>query len=179
MTLINSFSKMIKILNSQAIPYMLVGGVAVNFYAAPRTTLDLDLVIMLDQNNLNNFLAELKKNGFQFDADIIVRHLGVMNHFPIYGEDEFQVDIWIPKYELEKKALERKQLLHYLNEQVYIISVEDLILFKLKADRSKDINDIKAILINQTAQLDNVYLDIWLERLGLRDKLKTLQKEIT
>ncbi|MCM8798772.1 MAG: hypothetical protein NC821_04850, partial [Candidatus Omnitrophica bacterium] len=54
-----------KKLNNEKIKYIVVGGVAVNFWGVPRMTYDIDLLLYLEENNLVKFLSLMKKWGFR------------------------------------------------------------------------------------------------------------------
>ena len=57
--------KICKSLNEKEIPYMLSGSVAMNTYATPRMTSDIDIVINLKLSDLDNF-SEIFKEGYYF-----------------------------------------------------------------------------------------------------------------
>jgi len=51
-------------LNMNSINYVIVGGSAVLFYGNPRTTLDIDYVIQLADENIPELIQFLQDNGF-------------------------------------------------------------------------------------------------------------------
>jgi molybdenum cofactor biosynthesis enzyme MoaA len=57
-------------LNQKKIKYIVVGGVAVNFYGIPRMTYDIDLLLDLEDKNLKKFLELLK--GWNFKPKISI-----------------------------------------------------------------------------------------------------------
>ncbi|MBU4075546.1 MAG: hypothetical protein KKI06_02360, partial [Euryarchaeota archaeon] len=54
-------------LNNHDIDYVIVGGFAVLFYGNPRTTMDIDYVIQLEDENIPVLIQFLKENGFHAD----------------------------------------------------------------------------------------------------------------
>jgi hypothetical protein len=53
-------------LNEKDVRYLIIGGVAVNFYGFPRLTFDLDLMIDLaDNNSVEGFVNAMKELGFK------------------------------------------------------------------------------------------------------------------
>lgn len=52
-------------LESANIRYMLVGGLAMNLYGVPRSTMDVDIVLAMDQGNLRAFFAMAKQMNMQ------------------------------------------------------------------------------------------------------------------
>lgn len=52
------------ILDELSIPYMLMGGLAVRFWAIPRPTYDVDLTILADDRQVLILLDRLEKGGY-------------------------------------------------------------------------------------------------------------------
>ena len=52
-------------LNKEKIRYIVVGGIAVNFYGIPRMTYDIDLLVYLEDKNLKRFLKLMKRWNFK------------------------------------------------------------------------------------------------------------------
>jgi len=57
-------------LNDSGIAYMITGSVAMNYYAFPRMTRDIDIVIELHRKDLTTFLG-LFENDFYLSPDAI------------------------------------------------------------------------------------------------------------
>lgn len=51
-------------LESRKISYLIVGGFAVNFHNVQRSTVDLDLIVQLEKNNLSSFITLMNDLGF-------------------------------------------------------------------------------------------------------------------
>ena len=49
--------KTITLLNSENIPYMLVGSFVSSIYGEPRTTQDIDLVVQLQKSNIPKLIS--------------------------------------------------------------------------------------------------------------------------
>ena len=54
-------------LNKNDIDYVIEGGFAVLFYGNPRTTMDIDYVIQLEDENIHVLIEFLQENGFHAD----------------------------------------------------------------------------------------------------------------
>ena len=59
------FEKVFSALNKAKVRYLVVGGIAVNLYGIERATADIDLVVDLEGNNLNRFIAVMKELNFK------------------------------------------------------------------------------------------------------------------
>jgi hypothetical protein len=169
--------KLLKILNLQKIPYMLVGGFAVNYYGTPRATGDIDISLLVNSDNIINLIKAFKKQKFILHEKDILMLLKISNHFLVYdAKNIYRVDCWLPKTDFELKALSRRKKARLLGKNVYLPAVEDLILFKLLAGREKDLEDLKWIFKRQGAKLDKKYLNFWSLALGIHQELETFQK---
>ena len=53
-------------LNQLQVPYMLIGGLAVALWAAPRATVDLDFIISLQEGDFPKFKSALEATKLDF-----------------------------------------------------------------------------------------------------------------
>jgi len=58
------YEEVLRALDSSSIRFILVGGVAVVLHGVPRTTMDLDLVIDLEEGNVRRFVEVMTRLGF-------------------------------------------------------------------------------------------------------------------
>jgi len=144
-------------LESQNIHYMLVDGLAMNLYGVPRSTMDVDIVLAMDQDNLRAFLDMAKQMDMQPVApvsmedllDPVVRKSWVkdknMIAFGLRPPDPSAptVDVLIdPPLDINV-ALKRMKSQNIGNCRVYLASLEDLIILKEKTGRAQDRADIE------------------------------------
>jgi predicted nucleotidyltransferase len=64
MILNQDFREFIKLLNSNQVRYLIVGGYAVAFHGHPRYTKDIDVWIWINENNAKNMKKALDEFGF-------------------------------------------------------------------------------------------------------------------
>jgi hypothetical protein len=136
---------------------MLVGGLAMNLYGVPRSTMDVDIVLAMDQDNLRAFLDMAKQMDMQPVApvsmedllDPVVRKSWVkdknMIAFGLRPPDPSAptVDVLIdPPLDINV-ALKRMKSQNIGNCRVYLASLEDLIILKEKTGRAQDRADIE------------------------------------
>jgi len=63
------FKEFLKLLNSNRVEYLVIGGYAVNYYGFPRATGDLDIWIAISPDNAQRVTEALRRFGFpQADA---------------------------------------------------------------------------------------------------------------
>lgn len=144
-------------LESENIRYMLVGGLAMNLYGVPRSTMDVDIVLAMDKDNLRAFLDMAKQMDMQPVApvsmedflDPVVRKSWVkdknMIAFGLRPPDPSAptVDVLIdPPLDINA-ALKRMKSQNIGNCRVYLASLKDLIILKEKTGRAQDRADIE------------------------------------
>jgi hypothetical protein len=153
------------------IPYMVTGSMAMNFYAVPRMTRDIDLVIELSERDVDRVTC-LFQQEYYIDRDMVeraVRDDAMFNM--IHNAMVVKVDCVVRK-ETEYRRVEfaRRRAVSIVDQQVFIVSPEDLILSKLdwaKESRSQmQLDDVRNLL-RSVQELDAEYLNQWADRLGL------------
>ena len=126
------FQKVIGVLNSSNIPYMLSGSVAMGTYIVPRATRDFNFIVHLHTKDIKNFVEQFK-DGYYCDADairdaiknrsmfnIIDHHSGYKASFVILKNEEYRQTEFNRKVEME-----------YFGKSIFLVTAEDLLLSKL------------------------------------------------
>jgi len=144
-------------LNSDEISYVVVGGVAVVLHGRNRLTMDLDIVISLDQANVRKTVDLLTRLGLKpripvnpLDfADAEIRRQWVQDRgmtvfsFVDPAEAAAGVDIFAA-YPLDYAGLFARAVIANLGPTpVRVCSIEDLIAMKRVANRRHDLDDIQ------------------------------------
>jgi hypothetical protein len=163
--------KICHILDTLRIPYMLSGSVAMNFYADPRTTQDIDIVVEMYDYDVSGFVKMLDDKFYYFQEGIYdeIRRKGMFNIIDF--ETGFKVDFITMKKELyEQVKFQNRRKTTYADIDLWIISPEDLIISKLQwiqvLESDKQKNDIINLLDNE--QLDLTYIKDWCRTLRLK-----------
>jgi hypothetical protein len=160
------------------IPYMLTGSMAMNYYAQPRMTRDIDVVIGIAAEDAHRVAALFQPDYYVTEESIresIVRE-SMFNL--IHQESVIKVDCIIRKRsEYRLVEFERRQRISILDFTTFIVSKEDLIISKLfwaKDTRSEiQLGDVKNLL---ATGYDAAYLQRWTRELGLDNLLKQCLK---
>lgn len=119
-------------LESAGIPFMVTGSVAMNYYAQPRMTRDIDLVVALNETQSEDFFRLFESDYYldrQNVTHAISRH-GMFNL--IHSNAVIKVDCVVLKpdaYRQEEFA--RRRQINLGDFKTWIVSREDLILSKL------------------------------------------------
>ena len=151
------------------IAYMLTGSMAMNYYAQPRMTRDIDVVVALAPAQVEA-VVRLFSPEYYVSADSVresVAHESIFN--VIHQESVIKVDCIVRKdnaYRREEFA--RRQQIRILDFETWIVSKEDLILSKLwwaKDSHSEtQLRDVKNLL---ATGYDAPYVERWTRELGL------------
>jgi hypothetical protein len=138
-------------LESAGIEFMLTGSMAMNYYAQPRMTRDLDLVVALKEADAETFV-QLFEEEYYVDrracANAIVQR-AMFNL--IHNETIIKVDCIVLKTDsYRQEEFGRRKQINLGDFQTWIVSREDLILSKLawaKVSRSEmQLRDVRNLL---------------------------------
>lgn len=161
------------------IPYMLTGSMAMNYYAQPRMTRDIDIVIAVGQDDVRRLVALFQSDYYVSEENIreSLAHQSIFNL--IHEESVIKVDCIIRKNtEYRRVEFERRQKISILDFSVFIVSKEDLIISKLfwaKDSQSElQLGDVQNLL---ATGYDAAYLQRWTRELGLDTLLKNVTNE--
>lgn len=153
------FEQIISELNKNKVKYLVVGGVAVNFHGFWRSTGDFDIILLLQESNLKNFIKAVKYLKLQPRVPVDIedfantrlRNLWIkeknMKAFALY-DPQFQrkyLDVVIDHPVVFKEAYANRQVFKDGKLSVPVISIKDLIRMKKKANRERDKIDIQAL----------------------------------
>jgi hypothetical protein len=158
-------------LEATGIRYMLTGSFAANYYAVPRMTRDIDLVVELSPDDADRFCACFVED-FYLDRDAVraaIANRGAFNL--IHHAYVIKVDCIVRKdsdYRRVEFARRRRGTID--GHGLAIVAPEDLIISKLdwmRGSRSEvQLADVRNLL-RSVPDLDRQYLAHWTERLGL------------
>lgn len=141
----NDWKELLEILNKHDVRYLLVGGVAANFYGQPRFTQDIDFLVARDEKNAQQIIRSLEEFGFG-SLGLSSVDFQKPNYVVQLGKPPHRVDFLtgIDGVEFESAWVNRQEGL-VQNVKIPIISVDDLLKAKRAAGRLKDLSDIEVI----------------------------------
>lgn len=174
-TLLNAMEEILRISRKNNVPIMFMGGIAVSAWGIPRATYDIDGIIQIDSEKLCKFLNSLSLKGFTYNKKEPVRVIKNLSFITLchrMQKQKLYIDLFLVQSEYGKNALQRSKKITLNKLRVPIISPEDLILYKLLAGRTRDLEDVRNILLMQKEKLDTGYMKRWAKRLGISVFLK-------
>ena len=161
--------------------YLVGGSVASSVTGEPRSTMDVDLVVALTQEDVEPFLASLG-DGFYADEETLrsaIRTRSSVNL--IHRETSTKVDLFIlGGTPLDDEQMERRVRLQVAtgpDRFLYVYTAEDILLQKLRWYRlgneasDRQWRDILGIIGVQGRRLDRSYLRRGAVTLGVTDLL--------
>jgi hypothetical protein len=153
------------------IAYMITGSTAANFYAVPRMTRDIDIVVELSERDIGKFILAFEKDHYLEPETVreAVKNKGMFNL--IHDQYIIKVDFVVRKdTPYRRREFSRKKKISVDGENLYIVAPEDLILSKLvwaKDSKSEiQLRDVQNLL-QSVKGLDRRYLARWGKQLGV------------
>jgi predicted nucleotidyltransferase len=160
--------------------FAVIGAVARNAWAPPRATTDLDLAVLGDEQLLDRIGAALVALGYQVVREQRADPADTLPDMRVFRREDAelrQVDLLVAKTDFESEVLRRAEPIAIGSTEVPVASPEDLIVYKLLADRSRDREDIRAItrtLDRAGRRLDWEYVERWSRFWGIEERLRRL-----
>ena len=158
-------------LDSAKIAYMVTGSMAMNYYAVPRMTRDIDIVIEVSSEDANQLMG-LFRDEFYLEPDTVRQAVAERTTFNlIHTALVVKVDFIVRKdSEYRREEFERRRRVTIDDGAIVVVAPEDLIISKLdwaRDNRSEiQLRDVRNLLV-ATLGLDRAYLARWIKRLGL------------
>lgn len=159
-----AFRAIVSFCERRKIPYFVLGGVAVGVLGEPRFTYDVDLDIQLSKDAAEPFLRAAKKEGFRIDVTQATKDIAQFGTFRMAREG-VQIDCILASTPLETEVFRRRKRRKLFGLNVYLPSVEDLLLLKIIPGREKDLLDAKSLVARHKGKLDKRYLEKWIQAL--------------
>src|SRR5271167_1659275 len=151
-------------LSARGLSFMLTGSFALAYYATPRMTRDLDIVVALNEHDVDALVAAFASD-FYIDADaartaVLSERMFNLMHL----ESGVKVDFIVRKSsEFRQVEFARRQPVAIAGTRTWIVSCEDLIL-ALESNSELQRRDIRQLLA-EAGDLD--YIRKWAPQLGV------------
>lgn len=144
-------------LEQRRVPYMLIGGIANLVWGEPRSTLDVDAAVLVEETAWPGLIAALRQQ-FRVIPKEALAFLRETHVLPIQTEDGVRIDLVWARLPYEHKAIARATVEEVAGHHVRVCRPEDLIIYKIVSERPKDREDVRAIVRHQGPRLDRRYL---------------------
>ncbi|HEV8248317.1 MAG TPA: hypothetical protein VGP93_21220 [Polyangiaceae bacterium] len=166
--------------------YVVGGSIASSLHGVPRSTNDIDLVVVLAGKHVDDLVARLA-SSFYVDKDMIVDAVRRHSSFNIiHLATMYKVDLFVAdRSELCEQEFARGEAVRLGDppRDVWICSAEDIVLQKLDwFKKGNEISerkwtDLMGVLKVQGSRLDLDYLRRWAAALGVSELLTRALRE--
>jgi hypothetical protein len=178
-----AFGEMLTALNrnlaDEQIPWMVVGGIAVGLWTEPRATKDCDIALAVpaDVVALESALQRAGIAVVRGDLEA-ARQGGVIRcTYAAEGLPALTVDILCSGTTFEVEALKRRRSATVLGAEAYVVSPDDLLLYKLIAGRPQDYADADKLVRFGRAPEDSDYVRARAREWDVEDRLDRVLRD--
>ncbi len=146
-------------LDREQINYLVAGGFAVNLHQVQRATVDLDLILDLNESNVLKFVGVATQLGFKPRVPVAaidlanaekrhewIREKGMMVFSFHNPQNPFEtIDIFVEEPKPFADLASRQLVVEAFGVKIKVLGRDDLIELKIKAGRDKDLYDVKQL----------------------------------
>ena len=169
--LIERLKKIIEFLNDNQIDYALAGGLAFSALVKPRATMDIDLLLLINEQELFVMIDQLEdclgkiiphKTFMEFNLLKVWRIINIVDN------KEIVLDLMVSNSEIQENIIKRAMKIHFAGIDLKIITIEDMVLLKKYSRRPQDIADLDNIYNNLNDEIDHAYIKAWSNKLNIQ-----------
>ncbi|MDP2860029.1 MAG: hypothetical protein Q8P50_18980 [Bacillota bacterium] len=183
MSLTAFLRRVVEVLDQAGVSYMLTGSLAAAYYAVPRATQDIDVVIETEGPGLDRLVQGLLSAGWYVDRDAALEAWRARGQFnAIEPESGWKADFIVRKERsYSQEEFGRRERISLLGVELAVASLEDVVISKLEwssiGDSALQRRDVVQLLERTWPRLDRAYLDEWIARLGLDSEWQAAQAQ--
>ncbi|MEW6686046.1 MAG: hypothetical protein AB1393_07565 [Candidatus Edwardsbacteria bacterium] len=141
------YEELLGLLNKNRVKYCIIGSYAVAFYAKPRYTKDMDILVEPNIENGKRIVKALNEFGFE-SLNLNEKDFSQEGRIIQLGYEPVRVDI-ITSIEgcNFKQIWENKEMGNYGKQKVFFIGINELIKNKQASNRHQDKADLDILLM--------------------------------
>jgi hypothetical protein len=147
-----------QVLESLHIEYAIIGGIANAVWGEPRATIDVDVTVSVDEEDLAKRIATI---GARFRPSVSdpVAFVQQTRVLPLDTREGVRIDVIFALLPFEFDAIRRASRVSIAGRTVHVVTAEDLVLMKIISERPRDLADAEAIVRRRAKELDRGYLE--------------------
>jgi hypothetical protein len=177
-------ARVLSALTAGGVEYMVTGSIASSLQGEPRSTHDIDVVVVLSPDAARKLVEAFPPPSFYLSDEAIRDALQRGAMFNLLSIDDGEkVDFWpLTDEAFDRSRFARKRLENIPGLDLYVSAPEDTILAKLRWSRlsggsEKQMTDALRVFEVQRGSLDLDYLNRWASQLGVDDLWQRIQAE--
>lgn len=150
------------------ISFCLIGGLALGMVAKPRSTEDIDLLVLLDEDQRESIALIIRKHFRIIEIHSTVMQIGRSRVWRIVLQDPYHeggiviLDVVFADNTIYRNAVKNSVPVQVDAVTIPVVKPEDLILIKMLSGRDQDKLDIQLIR-SENPDLDEEYIRTWQE----------------
>ena len=178
--------KVVSTLNELTIPYMVTGSIVSSLQGEPRSTHDIDVIVMMKSTDAGKIVKAFSPPDYYLDeADVrqAIDDLSMFNLLDVHEGDK--VDFWLlTKNAFDVSRFQRRIPEDLFGHEVFVSTPEDTILAKLwwarlSGGSEKHLGDALSTYEVQYPTLDLDYVREWVQRLEVEDLYRQIRNSAT
>ena len=140
MSLAAFLERVIEVLDEAGVSYMLTGSLASAFYAVPRATQDIDVVIEAQEEGIERLIEGLLAAGWYADRDAALEAWQGQGQFNAIEPDTgWKADFIVRRDRAySREEFSRRERISLLGVELAVASLEDVLIAKLEWSRLGD-----------------------------------------
>ncbi len=170
--------RLVRMLDTSGVPFMIAGSFASTAHGLPRTTQDIDVVIDPPHvQALDALVGSMSPDDFYVDVDAARDALRRRSMFNVIDHASgWKVDFIVRKNRaFSRDEFARRMELTLLDVPVFVASPEDTIVAKVEWSQQsggseRQRRDVAGIVATMGDQLDRAYVERWIHQLGLDEE---------
>lgn len=153
---------------SEGIDFCFIGGLAVQFWGEPRNTSDVDATVWTEFGNERPIIDQLLQQLSPRIED--AANFALVNRVLLARESQgVDVDVSLGAFPFERDLIDRASLQTLRQTSLLVCGPTDLVILKAFANRPRDWQDIRGVLVRSADKLD---WDIILQEVEMLANLK-------
>ena len=156
------------------IPYFLTGSWSSSLQGEPRSTHDVDIVVVLNRRQVSDLLDTFPKDRFYVSESAILDAIQNRSMFNVLDtQSGDKIDYWMLTDEpWDQSRFKRRVKATIFGNDIFVSSPEDTIIAKLRwamlsGGSEKQMNDARGVYQVQANLLDVTYIESWCQKLNI------------
>ena len=154
-----------EILDSEGIPYMIIGGTTVLLWGGTRSTQDIDVTVWVLNKDIPVVVEKLVRK-MKPRITNPAEHVQANRVLPVDAPCGVPVDIIFGLLPLEEAAVLNAEVKIIGGKPVKVCGIQDLLIHKILSSRPRDMDDMRFLISRYGKTLDKDYLDREAENLA-------------
>jgi hypothetical protein len=132
--------------------YAIIGGLGVSFWARPRATLDVDVLIAAPLDLVDVLCTQLEKQGARVEA--VERQPALLMAGIRGAVGGTPMDVLVSANPMAADLVRHRRRRAIGGRRIWVLAAEELVVLKLQSGRPLDLEDVGSIVASRGSQLD-------------------------